>query len=209
MLCQYCSKECKNTNSLKQHEIRCKQNPTRIDMSGPNNPRFGCKGVNQHTKAKEAGQKIVVSEQTRDKLRKANTGYVWSKERKEAHSKRMLQAVLDNPDSYSASNVSGRVKTYEFDGLKFKGTWELKVAKFLKEHSIKYTNEIKPIPYDWEDSKHLYFPDFYLPDYDLYIEVKGYKRDRDLCKWKALDNLIILEKDEIDDLSCLLIQIKP
>ena len=29
-ICQYCGKECKNLNSLKQHELRCKQNPNRI-----------------------------------------------------------------------------------------------------------------------------------------------------------------------------------
>ena len=28
--CKYCGKECKNLNSLKQHECRCKQNPNRI-----------------------------------------------------------------------------------------------------------------------------------------------------------------------------------
>ena len=27
--CQYCGKECKNLNSLKQHEVRCKLNPKR------------------------------------------------------------------------------------------------------------------------------------------------------------------------------------
>lgn len=28
-ICQYCSKECKNLNSLKQHEVRCSRNPER------------------------------------------------------------------------------------------------------------------------------------------------------------------------------------
>ena len=32
--CQYCGKECKNNNSLAQHEIRCKQNPNRIECHG-------------------------------------------------------------------------------------------------------------------------------------------------------------------------------
>ena len=30
LYCKYCSKECKNLNSLKQHECRCKENPNRI-----------------------------------------------------------------------------------------------------------------------------------------------------------------------------------
>lgn len=29
-ICKYCGKECKNLNSLKQHEIRCKENKNRI-----------------------------------------------------------------------------------------------------------------------------------------------------------------------------------
>lgn len=32
--CKYCNKECKNLNSLRQHKIRCKQNPNKILPSG-------------------------------------------------------------------------------------------------------------------------------------------------------------------------------
>lgn len=35
MNCQYCGKECKNKNSLVQHEIRCNNNPNKI-KSGNN-----------------------------------------------------------------------------------------------------------------------------------------------------------------------------
>ena len=35
MKCQYCGKECKNKNSLAQHEIRCNNNPNKI-KSGNN-----------------------------------------------------------------------------------------------------------------------------------------------------------------------------
>lgn len=206
MICQYCDKECKNLNSLKQHETRCKLNPNRKirDMSGANNPRYGKPGVNQHTKAKSEGRVIVVSKETREKLSIANTGLKWSDERKAEFSKIMLEVVKNNPDLYSASNVSGRVKTYEFQGMKFKGTWELKVADALSKMGIKYTNKLTPIEYEYNNSTHLYFPDFYLEDFDLYIEVKGYKRDRDLCKWNALKNLIILEQAEINDLENVL-----
>ena len=31
--CKYCGKECKNKNSLVQHEIRCKENPNKIESS--------------------------------------------------------------------------------------------------------------------------------------------------------------------------------
>lgn len=45
MNCQYCGKECKNKNSLRQHEVRCKQNPDHIEC-------YGNKGnMPEHTKA--------------------------------------------------------------------------------------------------------------------------------------------------------------
>lgn len=30
-ICKFCGKECKNKNSLAQHECRCKENPNRIE----------------------------------------------------------------------------------------------------------------------------------------------------------------------------------
>ena len=37
MNCKYCGKECKNKNSLVQHEIRCKLNPNKIDSGNKGN----------------------------------------------------------------------------------------------------------------------------------------------------------------------------
>lgn len=34
IICQFCGRQCKNKNSLVQHEIRCKQNPDHIECFG-------------------------------------------------------------------------------------------------------------------------------------------------------------------------------
>lgn len=34
-ICKYCGKVCKNKNSLAQHEIRCNQNPDKINTKIP------------------------------------------------------------------------------------------------------------------------------------------------------------------------------
>ena len=40
-ICNYCGKVCKNNNSLRQHEIRCKMNPSKIVSYNPHNdPAF-------------------------------------------------------------------------------------------------------------------------------------------------------------------------
>jgi hypothetical protein len=201
MNCIYCSKECKNFLSLRCHEIRCKLNPDRkVYKTGPKKGH----GSNQFTKAAKLGlEKPIVSDETRKKHSKSakeQNAIQWTDERRAKHSQIMKDAVLRNPESYSKCNVSGRTKMYEFEGQQFKGTWELLVASSLSSSNIKYTNNVTPIEYNWNGNKHLYFPDFYLPDYDLFIEVKGYETERDYCKWNALSNLVIIKRPEIDDI---------
>ena len=48
--CKYCGKECKNLNSLKQHEIRCKENPNNITNKGNTIPHTSWnKGLTKET----------------------------------------------------------------------------------------------------------------------------------------------------------------
>jgi len=160
------------------------------------------KGQNQHTKAKETGIPYIVKDSTREKISDANKKRKWKNKSREKLSNSMRQAVLNNPDSYSASNVCGRVKNIEIlnEGVlvKVKGKWEYNVANYLIKNNIRWTNDIKPFNYIWNGKNHLYFPDFYLIDYNAYIEVKGYQRKKDLAKWKYFpEKLIVIKKDQI------------
>ena len=80
------------------------------------------------------------------------------------------------------------------------GTWELEVAMFLDRKNIRWTNIINPFQYFWDGKTRNYFPDFYLDEYDLYIEVKGNQTDRDVAKWSVVKNLMIIKKSEIYNL---------
>ena len=117
---------------------------------------------------------------------------VWTEQKRKEHSERMKKAVQDNPNSYSKNNVSGRVKMYEVKSstgaTKVKGKWELFVAEWLNNNSIRWTNDIKPIPYKWKGKWHLYFPDFHLIDLGVILEIKGYETERDRAKWDAVDH---------------------
>ena len=128
----------------------------------------------------------------------------WTEDKRKQFSNIMKQTVLKNPDSYSKNNVSGRVKMYEINspyGLtKVKGKWELSVAIYLNKNNIKWTNDITPFQYYWNNNWHFYFPDFYLIDKDIFLEVKGYKTDRDDAKWSVVKNLIVIDKNNINNL---------
>ena len=205
MECKFCNKECKNGNSLRNHERLCKTNPNHQTIKSNfliynekiKNGLLVKENKNQYIKAKLEGRKIFISDETRKKLSENNKGNKLNEEQKLRHKEAMKRAVLNNPESYTASNVSGRTPIIEYNGFKLKGTWELEVAKWLDRNNIKWTNKLKPFEYEWENSTHLYFPDFHLTEINRYIEVKGFERERDRCKWKVVKDLIIIKKDDI------------
>lgn len=200
MNCSYCKIDF-NVYGLKNHELYCMMNPHRKSREKDNNPMFGRTGANQHTNARRNGGKIGTSSETRKKISESLKGRKMTDHQKLNLSNSMKRAVLNNPSSYSASNVSGRTKTIEYRGFKLKGKWELEVAKWLDYNGIKWTNIISsPFEYLWNGSVHYYFPDFHLYEFDVYLEVKGYERERDREKWKSVKSLIILKKNEIEDI---------
>ena len=206
MECSFCNKVCKNANSLRNHERLCKVNPNRQILKSNlidyhEKVKLGLidkHATNQYTKAKLLGKEYVISDETRKKISDANSGRKLSPKTIEKLKISMRAAVQRNPDSYTASNISGRTPIIVYNGIKLKGTWEVETAKWLDGQNISWTNVITGFDYEWNNATHLYYPDFYLPEFNCYIEVKGYERDRDRAKWKSLDNLIVLKQREID-----------
>jgi len=203
MNCKFCEKPCKNDNSLRNHERLCKKNPNKQEVISNfieyNKKRkyLNIKGSNHYTKAKELGlPKPLISEETRKKISETSKNRVWTEEQKRKHSESMKSAVKSYPDSYTKNNVVGRVKNIEYNGVKLKGGWEIIVAKWLDENNVKWEHETKSFDYEWNGIRK-YYPDFYLPDFDLFIEVKGYQTERDLHKWESVKNLVVFKLDEI------------
>lgn len=59
--------------------------------------------------------------------------------------------------------------------IKLRSKLEAAYADFLDEHNILWLYESKSFPYlDKEGRRRTYTPDFYLPDEDKFIEIKGY-----------------------------------
>lgn len=209
-ICKYCGKECKNKNSLAQHEIRCKENPNKIQLPESNFIKYN-KDIksgkrtklysNQYIKAELLGlPKPEVSAEIRMKCGNGGKNQIWDAERRCRHSESMKKAVKDHPMSYSCNFVNGRTPRLEYNGVILNGSWELMVAKYLDFNNIKWERPSIPFEYIWENKTHLYYPDFYLPEYDIYLEVKGYERERDKCKWKVVSNLVVLKKKDIEDI---------
>lgn len=205
MHCKYCGKEYFTNNALKNHELRCKKNSHKLNY----------KMNNQFTKAKENGIQLHISDDVKSKISKSLKDFYSIDENrlknKLAQEKRFIDdpderkrisnymkiAVENHPESYCGVNKNGRVKKYKFKDVSLDGSWELLVAKYLDENNINWIRPNKGISYIWNDSQHKYFPDFYLVDFDFYLEIKGYETNRDKEKYKVVKNLFVFRKKEI------------
>lgn len=118
----------------------------------------------------------------------------WSDERKRKHSIAMKKAVAKHPESYYSGNHSEGSKPITVEDsfgneVKINGKYEKQFYDHVTELGLKWTNNVNGYEYTWNGGKHLYFPDFYLPEYDAHIEVKGYPKGRDYYKMTAFDKI--------------------
>lgn len=74
----------------------------------------------------------------------------------------------------------------EYNGKKFRSSYEVRCAKALDAANIKW--EYESVRLEVEVSPNIirsYKPDFYLPEFDRYIEVKGFWREDAKIKFEA------------------------
>ena len=220
MICQYCSKPAKSLNSKVQHELRCKNNPTRLDMSynkfNFKNPTISptpCIHCEKNYETKIALSNHVrrcpknpnrimevLTDAGRAKIKQAtieqNKRQWQDTSIKEKHKQSMRRAVENNPESYTSSN-RGRTKQIIVDGIKFQGQWEVDFYLWAKSEGLNPVRPTESFPYEWNGTRS-YFPDFYIKSLDTYVEVKGYETERDRSKWSQFPKkLCIIKEQEI------------
>ena len=185
MYCKYCGKEF-NKYGIKNHEIHCKLNPNYIP--GKSNfwihPETKIKS-NQFIKAKELGlDKPIISNETKNKI-----GNSWrNKKHSDIEKQKIKETIKENINTGNWHLSFSKSRIIEYKGIKFLGSWEANFARYLDEHNIKWERPNKYFDYIFENENHKYLPDFYLPDYNLYIEIKGYPTNKDFAKWEQFNN---------------------
>lgn len=189
--CKHCNQEFdifdKPSGWMANHSRWCFENPKRKEYSNSmENARKAKKNFkNQYS----YGAKC--SEETKEKLRISSTGRNHTKETKQL----LREKALASPHR--------RLKkgTVEYNGILLDSSWELILAKRLDELGLRWS---RPNPIPWVDDgglTHNYFPDFYLEDYDLFLDsknpqaIKVQKRKLD-CLLSQYKNIVILESIE-------------
>lgn len=208
IICKHCAKECKNKNSQRNHERLCKENPDRqyttfqSDQfkSDPNR-----KFENQYTKAKRLGlDKPKVSDATKQALREANLRRTkeWNKE----NGKRISESIKKKVEDGTWHTSLAKDMHIDYNGVDLHGSWELKYAQFLDQSNVKWTRNKDRFSYIYLGKERTYTPDFYLIDTDEYVEIKGYRTEKDDAKWSqfpADKKLTVLMKEDLKRLNLI------
>jgi hypothetical protein len=87
-----------------------------------------------------------------------------------------LKRVMGKKTSKTQSNSKGRKFVSQKLGMVFRSNWEIELAELLTDLGIAF--EYEPQRFYFRAEKESYLPDFYLPEFNCWIEVKGYMDKR-------------------------------
>lgn len=186
--CEFCRKVLKNKAGLISHTRHCIKNPDKVVFKQSDKYYEGIKTRKTKNGAMAAKEKGLPYYREAWNKGKHIKGHPHSEESKKRIKEARERILRENP---SKNNL--RRKSYEFNGDILDSQYEVKVAKELLEHNIRY--EAKPhwLEYILNGESHLYFPDFYLPDYNVYLDPKN-----DYLIKTGQSRLGISDKDKIE-----------
>jgi len=210
--CKYCIKEFKTKSGLFKHEENCNgpkikeikicpkcnfelksnfdKHVNYCDGRGPRRkrPKQGhgwSKGLNKFTD--ERVNKISKSLQNRE--------YKGTKHTEET--KLLLSKIMKERYESGWESTAGRTKKLDYESniagkIKVDGNWELRVAKYLDDIGVKWIRNKERFKYNntIKNCISTYCPDFYVYDWNTFIEVKGYKTELDEIKWSQFKEKI-------------------
>lgn len=183
-VCPYCHGDFFGRRKFQKHKSGCaKEQGLKTDTLGRFvNPLAGKHAFESFKKKVESGE----------------AKWTWDGKHHSDETKKKLSILRIK---FLESNNDHGLKWYTINGIKVQGSWEKKFAEYLSSHNINWTRITIPFL-----GSHRYTPDFYCPNEDVYFEVKGFRRDRDIYKMHLVlrehPNLKIkmIEKRELENL---------
>jgi len=130
---------------------------------------------------------------------------LWTEEEKAEQSVRMSK-VAATSESYSGRYNRGSVKEIICkNGFKVLGSWEEIFVNYCIDNNIDIEQPSTPFTYTFEGKERVYYPDFYIPLLNCYVEIKGYETNKDKAKWDYLQNvherkLLVIKAKGINDI---------
>lgn len=164
-----CGNQFNNAQSLNVHYRWCV-----IHRLGKLPSPSGRKGKVSPFKGKKIEEIVNNPEEIRKKISKGRIG------KGIAHTEHAKKKISMGRILFLESDKS-HVKWFNINGIKVQGNWERLVAETLIKNNISFVR--KRLNYD---GYRTYTPDFYLTEYDIFIEVKGWLSDTDKEKYRKV-----------------------
>lgn len=188
-ICPHCTKLCKSLPSMRSHATLCKSNPNRKKSGFEKSV-----GRAAWNKGQTARTSSAVAKQA-ESLRQANaSGKVGHLRTAEVRS-RLSQVAKENRLGGYRPHPNRGIR---YNGVWFDSRWEEQVARSLDAEGVKWERPRRG--FVWSDDGRKYYPDFYLPEFDIYLDPKNsYLQRKDAVKIEqaqARNNIKVFVLDE-------------
>lgn len=177
----YCSYSCSNKHrwsNIKKNKAKCEEIAQKCSDASKrswNDPR------SRQLRAKTETRICPVCDTPFDVLKRSTKRLC----KRECRIEWFSQKARANPNCGGETNY----RRYKYNNITMDSQWEVDIAVWMDEHGIKW-NRSRKMMFHWTDqtgSKRRYYPDFYLPDYDLYLDPKNkYLIEKDRFKIEAV-----------------------
>ncbi len=201
-ICKFCGKSYSSLKGVNAHQPLCKQNP---NGKSPSSWATGNrKGVQSWNAGLIGDERCKHSESTKEKLSIATSSRTkeFNKNIGNIISKTIKKRVAEGTWHTSLA----KHMHIDYNGADLHGSWEVAYAKYLASNLIKWVRNKDSFSYEFEGKMRKYTPDFYLIESDEYIEIKGYKTEKDSAKWSQFPShrkLKVLMKDDLKKLGII------
>lgn len=181
--CLWCEKEFETTTHKKARKC-CSKTCFGKYVQSKVNPETHKKSVYREKNFPKEKQFQCIICNNKFKFLVKNDVFVKKTCSKECDSKLKSKIARENP------NCGGKLgyRRFKYKTFSMDSRWEVELAKWMDENNIEWDRSKSKYMFWWidvEGNKHKYFPDFYLPKFDVYLDPKNdFYLQRDLPKLK-------------------------
>lgn len=188
---KYCSRICYTQHYVYSMDTRLKMSASGKERiftdAHKNNLSINCKGKNKGKVPWNKDLTVMTDERIRDygkKVSKAKKGILHTEEQNKKITIGLLKAYCrdDVRENYKKSMKSRGIKRFPYNGALYRSTWEVKFAKRLDMLGIEFEYELQSFKLFDGEHYYNYLPDFFLPKFNLFIEIKGFYDEKVLKK---------------------------